>query len=48
MFPIESKFKMTDLLMLAVQFARRKSWLSSHTMIAMLSLWKAWQMMVGK
>jgi len=32
--------------MLAVQFARGKSGLSSHTMFAMLSLLrKAWQMM---
>ena len=34
--------------MFAVQLARGKSLLSSHTMFAMLAIHKAWQMMVEK
>jgi len=34
--------------MLAVQFARGKSWPSTHNMFAMLPLHKASQMMAGK
>ena len=47
-FQLNKNFKQIDYLMLAVQFAGGKSGLSSHTMFAMLSLRKAWQMMAGK
>jgi len=40
--------KQIDYLMFAVQFARGKSGLSTHTMFAVLNLRKAWQMMAGK
>jgi len=47
-FELNKNLKQIDYLMLAVQFDRGKSELSTHTMFAMLPLLKAWQMMAEK
>ena len=45
---LNKNLKRIDNLMLAVQFDREKSELSTRIMFAVLPLQKAWQMMAGK
>ena len=45
---LNKNFKQIDYLMHAVQFARGKSGIFTHTMFSILPLQKAWQMMAGK